>query len=136
MIYNYITSKNGARQLMSEVTKDDVIRFVLTETVKIFNAISSYFYDSEEIQKLSQNELLDLDCIARELGYSSVSLMDTFVSPKGYRILSKVQRIPGSVIDNLVNHFESFKPLEYDYYISTGTVDEIRSNFKEISDLV
>ena len=34
------------------------------------------------------------------------------------------------------NHFESFKPLEYDYYISTGTVDEIRSNFKEISDLV
>jgi hypothetical protein len=35
-----------------------------------------------------------------------------------------------------VNHFESFKPLEYDYYISTGTVDEIRSNFKEIGDLV
>ena len=34
------------------------------------------------------------------------------------------------------NHFESFKPQEYDYYISTGTVDEIRNNFKEISDLV
>ena len=34
------------------------------------------------------------------------------------------------------NHFESFKPQEYDYYISTGTVEEIRENFKAISDLV
>ncbi len=32
--------------------------------------------------------------------------------------------------------FESFKPKEYDYYISTGTTDEIRNNFKEISSLV
>lgn len=32
--------------------------------------------------------------------------------------------------------FESFKPKEYEYYISTGTVDEIRNNFKEISNLV
>ena len=34
------------------------------------------------------------------------------------------------------NHFESFKPMEYDYFISTGTTEEIRNNFKEISDLV
>ncbi|MBO5858027.1 MAG: hypothetical protein J6Q87_07225 [Clostridia bacterium] len=34
------------------------------------------------------------------------------------------------------NHFESFKPIEYDYYISTGTVEEIRNNFNAISDLV
>lgn len=34
------------------------------------------------------------------------------------------------------NEFKSFEPKEYDYYISTGTVDEIRNNFKEISDLV
>lgn len=73
----------------------------------------------EEIQKLSQNELLDLDCIARALGYSSTSLMDTFVSPKGYRILSKVQRIPGSVIDNLVNHFESFNSITH------ATIDDL-----------
>ncbi len=32
--------------------------------------------------------------------------------------------------------FESFEPKEYDYYISTGTTDEIRNNFKAISDLV
>lgn len=32
--------------------------------------------------------------------------------------------------------FESFKPKEYEYYLSTGTTDEIRNNFKAISDLV
>ena len=32
--------------------------------------------------------------------------------------------------------FESFEPKEYDYYISTGTTDEIRNNFKGISSLV
>lgn len=34
------------------------------------------------------------------------------------------------------NEFKSFEPREYDYYISTGTTDEIRNNFKAISDLV
>ena len=29
--------------------------------------------------------------------------------------------------------FKSFSPFEYDYYISTGTVEEIRNNFKEIN---
>lgn len=32
--------------------------------------------------------------------------MDTLISPRGYRILSKVPRIPGSVIDNLINEFQ------------------------------
>ena len=45
--------------------------------------------------------------------------MDTFVSPKGYRILSKVQRIPGSVIDNLVNHFECFNSITH------ATIDDL-----------
>lgn len=34
------------------------------------------------------------------------------------------------------NQFRSFEPKEYNYYISTGSTDEIRNNFKEISELV
>ncbi|MBP9987968.1 MAG: InlB B-repeat-containing protein [Ruminococcus sp.] len=30
--------------------------------------------------------------------------------------------------------FQSFTPIEYDYYISTGTVDEVRDTFKNIHD--
>ena len=60
----------------------------------------------EVIQKLNATELLDLDSISRALGYSGTSLMDTLISPKGYRILSKVPRIPASVIDNLIKEFK------------------------------
>lgn len=60
----------------------------------------------EVIQKLNASELLDLDSISRALGYSGTSLMDTLISPKGYRILSKVPRIPASVIDNLIKEFK------------------------------
>ena len=28
------------------------------------------------------------------------------ISPKGYRVLSKVPRIPSNVIDNLIKHFK------------------------------
>lgn len=51
MISSYITKKNNARQLMSEVSKQDIIRFVLIESIKIFNAITEYFYESEEMKK-------------------------------------------------------------------------------------
>lgn len=60
----------------------------------------------ELIQKLSSTELLDLDAIARVLGHGGDSLVDTLISAKGYRILSKVPRIPSTVIENLIKEFE------------------------------
>ena len=60
----------------------------------------------EHIQKLNSSELLDLDAIAKTLGYGGISLMDTLISPKGYRILSKVPRIPSNVIENLIKEFK------------------------------
>ena len=65
----------------------------------------------KDIQKLSQEELLDLEVISRVLGYSGESLVDTLVSPKGYRILSKVPRIPSNVIENLIKHFDRFNQI-------------------------
>lgn len=72
----------------------------------------------ETIQKLSATELLDLDLIAKALGYSGITLVDTLISPKGYRILSKVQRIPSSVIENLIKDFSELK-----FILEAGTED-------------
>ncbi|MCR4945231.1 MAG: DNA integrity scanning diadenylate cyclase DisA [Clostridium sp.] len=58
------------------------------------------------IQKLSQTELLDLEAISKLLGYSGEPLGETLISPKGYRVLSKVPRIPATVIENLIKHFK------------------------------
>ena len=68
------------------------------------------------LQNMSQEELLDLEQISKCLGYGGVPLVDTLISPRGYRILSKVPRIPGAVIENLVKHFSEFRAvIEADY---------------------
>ena len=63
----------------------------------------------EELQKLNSKELTDLDTIAKIMGYGGMSLEDSLISPKGYRILYKLQRIPAGVIENLVKHFKKLK---------------------------
>ncbi|CAI3696569.1 DNA integrity scanning protein [Clostridium neonatale] len=65
----------------------------------------------EAIQKLNSSELIDLDAIARVLGYSGIPLMDTLISPKGYRVLSKVPRIHANVIENLIKEFKELSAI-------------------------
>lgn len=51
-------------------------------------------------------DILDLSLLARALGYpGSASILDQHVSPRGYRILEKIPRLPVPVIDNLVKTF-------------------------------
>lgn len=65
----------------------------------------------ELIQKLSQKDLLDLEAVAEKIGYGDEPLVDTFLYPKGYRILRRVPRIPASVIENLIHHFNDFNEI-------------------------
>ncbi|MQY16518.1 DNA integrity scanning protein DisA [Streptomyces sp. RB5] len=65
-----------------------------------------------ELDRLSHAELLELSTVARALGYSgSPETLDSAVSPRGYRLLAKVPRIPGLVIDRLVEHFGGLQKL-------------------------
>lgn len=64
---------------------------------------------NKAIRNLSSEELLDLAHICRILGYEGdASVLETPVSPKGYRLLSKIPRLPLMVIENLVNQFKNF----------------------------
>ncbi|MEW6725183.1 MAG: DNA integrity scanning diadenylate cyclase DisA [Bacillota bacterium] len=64
----------------------------------------------ERISKLSSEELLDLDVIARELGFGAgVDVLEQSVTPRGYRLLKKIPRLPLAVIENLAEHFGSFQ---------------------------
>jgi diadenylate cyclase len=62
-----------------------------------------------EIQNMSSEDILDLDMISKSLGYIGVPLVDTLISPRGYRMLNKIPRIPYNVIENLANHFNELK---------------------------
>ena len=63
----------------------------------------------KEMQKLSSEELLDVEQISKLLGYTGKGLTESFIAPKGYRITNKVPRIPSTVIENLVSHFGNLK---------------------------
>lgn len=65
-----------------------------------------------ELDALDRNELLELSAVARALGFSgSAEALDSAASPRGYRLLAKVPRLPGTVIDRLVEHFGGLQKL-------------------------
>ena len=61
---------------------------------------------------LNSTELLDLSHIARILGLpGGGDALDAAVGPRGYRLLSKVPRLPGAIVDRLVGHFGGLQKL-------------------------
>jgi diadenylate cyclase len=77
------------------------------------------------IQALSSEELLELESISKVLGYSGVPLVDTLISPRGFRMLSKIPRIPVNVIENLVKNFKELKAVMEASYEQLDQVEGI-----------
>jgi diadenylate cyclase len=73
-----------------------------------------------ELEGLSSTELVDVAAVARGLGLGSEHL-DAAVTPRGYRLLAKVPRLPGAVVERLVEHFGSLQKL-----LSAG-VDDLQA---------
>jgi diadenylate cyclase len=72
------------------------------------------------IRRLSSDELLDSHTIVRLLGYPNTSaVMDEPISPRGFRILHKIPRLPSLIIHNLIERFE------YLPHILMATIEEL-----------
>jgi diadenylate cyclase len=64
------------------------------------------------LDALSATALLDLGSVARALGFTGGSeQLDGAVSPRGYRLLARVPRLPSTVIERLVDHFGGLQKL-------------------------
>lgn len=60
------------------------------------------------LKRISDDDLLDVNQIVRLLGYPlSTSVMEDSISPRGYRVLNKIPRLPNVIIHNLVERFEN-----------------------------
>ena len=65
-----------------------------------------------DLDALSAIDLLDPGAVARSLGYTAgAEQLDVAVSPRGYRLLARVPRLPGAVIERLVDHFGGLQKL-------------------------
>lgn len=64
-----------------------------------------------DLSTLSPTELVDPGAVAAVLGLGTAENLDGAVAPRGYRLLAKVPRLPGSVVDRLVEHFGGLQQL-------------------------
>ncbi|MEU4225111.1 DNA integrity scanning diadenylate cyclase DisA [Nonomuraea sp. NPDC026600] len=64
-----------------------------------------------DLDVLSGEELLNLATVAHVLGHTEDETLDGPVSPRGFRLLAKVPRLPATVVDRLVNHFGGLQKL-------------------------
>jgi diadenylate cyclase len=61
---------------------------------------------------IPSNDLVDLGLVARMLGFvQGADALDAAVSPKGYRLLTKVPRLPTTIVERLVDHFGDLQKL-------------------------
>ena len=62
-----------------------------------------------ELSSWTYEEPLDLNAIARAMGFTGMTSLDISVVPRGYRILRKIPRLPMPVIENLVRKFKELQ---------------------------
>lgn len=75
----------------------------------------------QAMDQLSANEMLDLSTVADVLGYSGGDALDAPLSPRGYRLLAKVPRLPSVVVERLVEHFGGLQKL------LAATIDDLQA---------
>ncbi|HET7902915.1 MAG TPA: DNA integrity scanning diadenylate cyclase DisA [Candidatus Nanopelagicales bacterium] len=65
-----------------------------------------------DLDALSATDLLDLGSVARAIGFGAADdLLDSAVSPRGFRLLARVPRLPEIVNERLVGHFGGLQKL-------------------------
>ncbi|MGH8833831.1 MAG: DNA integrity scanning diadenylate cyclase DisA [Actinomycetes bacterium] len=64
------------------------------------------------LDQLDATELLDVGLVSRAVGFGpGADVLDLAVSPRGYRMLARIPRLPGTVVDRLTEHFGSLPKL-------------------------
>jgi diadenylate cyclase len=64
-----------------------------------------------DLDRIPASSLLDLSVLAQVLGYQSEGGLDQPVAPRGYRLLSRIPRLPDRTVDALVTRFSSLPRL-------------------------
>lgn len=74
------------------------------------------------LRNLKSEDLLHLEIFARELGYEIGKEQDTILITRGYRLLSRIPRLPFGVVQNMIHYFDSFAKIQQ---ASVEELDEV-----------
>jgi diadenylate cyclase len=70
---------------------------------------------------LGATELVDIAAMSKALGLGGTEALDSPVSPRGYRLLARVPRLPATVVERLVEHFGGLQKL------LAATIDDLQA---------
>lgn len=91
------------KELVSDTEKEAA--FLLKDYVK--DSKQDVSKTLKDLTDLQTEDLLDEPAIIKALGYpKNVNLTEFVVSPRGYRILHRIPRLPSQIIENLINEYE------------------------------
>lgn len=74
-----------------------------------------------DLDALDATDLLDLSLVARAMGFGQGEALDQPVSPRGYRLLARVPRLPEVVVERLVGYFGGLQKL------LAASIDDLQS---------
>ena len=92
------------------------------------HVLRDYFHEGEawhldeamaSLADLDTEQLLDLRVVAEVLHLARTVDLDANLAPRGYRLLSRIPRIPDSVVDHIVEHFGTLAK------IMRATIDDL-----------
>ena len=76
----------------------------------------------EKLHELAQQEKFEEGKLLKVLGYNGYIHLDETISPRGYRILHKIPRLPFLIVENLINQFSNFITI---YQASVEELDDV-----------
>lgn len=94
-----------------DAERELVIRDYLPSATRRAEAAESTDALLARLGALSSTELVDVALVARVLGLATSDHLDGAVAPRGYRLLAKVPRLPATVVERLVTHFDTLQKL-------------------------
>lgn len=109
-IYELGTDGRLIEMQLEELTDgiNEEVGLIIKDYVKGKNADKAL----EKIQNMTHEELMISTNVAKALGFTVQDSYDEVsVYTRGYRILSKIPRMPSNIVDNLVKKFKSFQNL-------------------------
>ena len=108
----------GNEGRLAKMQMEELIDNVKEDVILVFKDYAkegiSYDEFKKNLRSLTSEELLDINHILRVMGYSSNSqvALETIRHTKGYRILNKIPRLPGSIIEKLIKEFGNLQRIK------------------------
>ncbi len=110
-IERYIVELGSEGRLIEMQLEETMVGAAAEKAALVHDYIADYSDEGfasalDQVGRLPHQDLLDFGCLAELLGYDrKLNTLDYSVSPRGYRIMGRIPRLPKLVVSEIVREF-------------------------------